>query len=160
MNEVLMVSDGIQARIGTLTAGKEWFKPWRTITGETLADPHMTEPQVMFEGVCARERFLALIWDFIVFEHAGSGALIKKMAGYHQFYAIRVAVDETLRAAELQQADGVIGEVRGRYETGRKQGGTPGDHRLGVVWYTQGSCKSLSMTFYTGAIISGKSIPW
>ena len=58
MNEGLMVSDGTLARIGTLTAGKEWFKPWRTITGEALADTHLTELQVMLEGVCARERSL------------------------------------------------------------------------------------------------------
>ena len=96
MNEMLLVSDGTQARIGTLTAGREWFKPWRTITGEKLADPHMTELQVMLEGVCALERFLALVRDFIVFEDDGSGALTKKMAGYHQFHAVRVAVGETL----------------------------------------------------------------
>ena len=82
MNEMLMVSDGTQARIGALTAGTEWFKPWRTITGETLAAPNMTELQVMLEGVCAPPRFLQVVRDFIVFEDDGSGALIKKMAGY------------------------------------------------------------------------------
>ena len=153
MNEVLMVSDGTLARIGTLTAGKEWFKPWRTITGEVLADTHLTELQVMLEGVCVRERFLALIRDFIVLEDDGSGALIKKMAGYHQFHAVQVAVDETLRAAELQQAARQVAEERGRYEAGRRPGGEPGDRRIGVVWHTQGSGKSLSMAFYAGAII-------
>ena len=153
MNEVLMVSDGILARIGTLTAGKEWFKPWRTITGAAPAGAHLTELQVMLEGVCAPERFLALIRDFIVFEDDGSGALIKKMAGYHQFHAVQVAVDETLRAAELQQATARVAEPQGRYETGRRLGGEPGDRRIGVVWHTQGSGKSLSMAFYAGAII-------
>ena len=152
MNEILMVSDGIQARIGTLTAGKEWFKPWRTITGETLADANLTELQVMLEGVYEQKRFLALVRDFIVFEDDGSGALVKKMAGYHQFHAVRVAVDETLRAAELQTA-GMVAENRGRYDAGRRPGGQPGDHRIGVVWHTQGSGKSLSMAFYAGAII-------
>ena len=99
MNEALVVSDGSEARIGTLTAGREWFKPWRTVTGETLADPHMTELQVMLEGVFEPGRFLALVRDFIVFEDDGSGALLKKMAGYHQFHAVRVAVDETLRGS-------------------------------------------------------------
>ena len=102
MNEALVVSDGIEARIGTLTSGKEWFKPWRTVTGETLADPLMTKLQVMLEGVFEPGRFLALVRDFIVFED-GSGAPVKKMAGYHQFHAVRVAVDETLRAAELRR---------------------------------------------------------
>ena len=73
MNEALMVSDGTEARIGTLTAGREWFKPWRTVTGEKLADSHMTELQVMLEGICSPDRFLALVRDFIVFEDDGSG---------------------------------------------------------------------------------------
>ena len=69
-----MVSDGTEARIGTLTAGREWFKPWRTVTGETLAAPSMTELQVMLEGVFEPGRFLALLRDFIVFEDDGSGS--------------------------------------------------------------------------------------
>ena len=75
------------------------------------------------------------------------------MAGYHQFHAVRVAVSETLRAAELQQEGRRIGEEGGRYESGRKPGGDPGDRRIGVVWHTQGSGKSLTMAFYAGAII-------
>ena len=119
MNEALIVSDGNEARVGTLTAGREWFKPWRTVTGEGLADPHMTELQVMLEGVCSPDRFLALVRDFIVFEDDGSGDLAKKMAGYHQLHAVRVAVDETLRAAELRR----LAEDVGRYESGGKPGG-------------------------------------
>ena len=88
-----------------------------------------------------------------MFEDDGGGALIKKMAGYHQFHAVQVAVDETLRAAELQQATASVAETQGRYETGRRPGGEPGDRRIGVVWHTQGSGKSLSMAFYAGAII-------
>ena len=103
MNAALMVSDGMEARIGTLTAGREWFKPWRTISGEVLADSHMLELQVMLEGVCAPKRFLSLIRDFIVFEDDGSTELVKKMAGYHQFHAVEAAITETLRAAELKQ---------------------------------------------------------
>ncbi len=153
MNEVLMVSDGTEARIGTLTSGKEWFKPWRTVAGETLADRLLTELQVMLEGVFDRSRFLALVRDFIVFDDDGSGALEKKMAGYHQFHAVRVAVDETLRASELQRAVNRTVDTGGRYEAGRQPGGKPGDRRIGVVWHTQGSGKSLTMAFYTGAII-------
>ena len=154
MNEALMVSDGLQARIGALNAGREWFKPWRTIAGETLAAPHMTELQVMLEGVFEPARFLALVRDFIVFDDDGSGKLVKKMAGYHQFHAVRVAVDETLRAAELQrERAGRIADVGWRYEAGRKPGGAPGDRRIGVVWHTQGSGKSLTMAFYAGAIV-------
>ena len=78
-----MAQDGVEARIGTLTAGREWFKSWRTITGETLADPHLPQLQVMLACMCDRYRFLALVRDFIVFEDDGSGVLTKKMAGYH-----------------------------------------------------------------------------
>ena len=154
MNAALIVSDGLEARIGTLTAGREWFKPWRTISGEGLADAAMPQLQVMLEGACAPARFLSLVGDFIVFEDDGSGALAKKMAGYHQFHAVGTAVAETLRAAELQRAGTVIArEDRGRYESGRKPGGAPGDQRIGVVWHTQGSGKSLTMAFYAGRII-------
>ena len=148
MNAVLMVSDGVSARVGPLTAGQEWFKLWRTISGETLADPHMPELQVMLEGVCAPGRFLSLVRDFIVFEDDGGGALVKKMAGYHQFHAVEAAVAETLRAAELQQMAPGLAE-----EAGRKTGGALGDRRIGVVWHTQGAGKSLTMAFYAGRII-------
>ena len=154
MNAALIVSDGLEARIGTLTAGREWFKPWRTISGESLAAATMPQLQVMLEGVCAPARFLSLIRDFIVFEDDGSGALAKKMAGYHQFHAVGTAVAETLRAAELQRAGTVVArEGRGRYESGLRTGGAPGDRRIGVVWHTQGSGKSLTMAFYAGRII-------
>ena len=152
-NAALIVSDGVEARIGSLTAGREWFKPWRTITGETLAEPHLPQLQVMLAGVCDRLRFLALVRDFIVFEDDGSGSLVKKMAGYHQFHAVEVAVAETLRAAELSQTAEKLEEKAVLQEPGRKPGGAPGDRRIGVVWHTQGSGKSLTMAFYAGRII-------
>ncbi len=151
-NEVLVVSDGLQARVGTLTAGREWFKPWRTISGEAVADANMPELQVVIEGPLSRQRFLTLLRDFIVFEDDGGGRIAKKMAGYHQFHAVLVAVDETLRAAQLSRS-GESDERRGRYEAGRNPGGKPGDRRIGVVWHTQGSGKSLTMAFYAGRII-------
>ena len=152
-NAALIVSDGLEARIGTLTSPWEWFKPWRTITGETLADSKLPQLQVLVEGVCAPPRLLALVRDFIVFEDDGSGALAKKMAGYHQFHAVETAVTETLRAARLQQQGLTVREARGRYESGRQPGGAPGDRRIGVVWHTQGSGKSLTMAFYAGRLV-------
>ena len=121
--------------------------------GETLAEPGMTELQVMLQGVCQPERFLALVRDFMVFEDDGSGKLVKKMAGYHQFHAVRVAVGETLRAAELQSEGRGVAEGTGRYASGRQRGGEVGDRLIGVVWHTQGSGKSLTMAFYAGAIV-------
>ena len=151
MNAVLIVSDGVEARIGTLTAGREWFKPWRTISGEKLADSGLSQLRVMLEGACDPQRFLALLRDFLVFEDDG-GAIDKKVAGYHQFHAVEIAVAETLRAAKLQQTLEAL-EIRGRYESGREPGGKPNDRRIGVVWHTQGSGKSLTMVFYAGRII-------
>ena len=84
LNAALIVSDGVEARMGILTAGWEWFKPWRTIAGETLADSRLPQLQVMLEGACEPGRFLTLVRDFIVFEDDGGGSLIKKMAGYHR----------------------------------------------------------------------------
>ena len=135
-NAVLVISDGVEARVGALGSGREWFKPWRTIDGETLADARLPELQVVIEGVLAPPRFLELVRDFIVFEDEGGGRIVKKIASYHQFHAVRVAVAETLRAA-------------GHYEAG----GRSGDRRVGVIWHTQGSGKSLTMAFYAGRII-------
>jgi len=151
-NELLVVSDGVEARMGSLTAGREWFKPWRTISGEDLADVLQPELQVLIEGVFDKRRYLQLIRDFIVYEDPGTGALSKKIAGYHQFHAVRVAIEETLRAAR-PPSERETGELRGRYEAGRRPGGEPGDRRVGVVWHTQGSGKSLTMAFYTGRLV-------
>ncbi|MCX5852562.1 MAG: type I restriction endonuclease subunit R [Deltaproteobacteria bacterium] len=152
-NTMLVVSDGLEARIGTLTAGREWFKSWRTITGEGLADPHLPELQVIIEGIFRKKLLLSLIRDFIVFEDDGSAKLVKKMAGYHQFHAVNVAVEETLRAAEFEDEATTDRPPGGRYETGRQHGGDYGDRRIGVVWHTQGSGKSLTMAFYAGRMI-------
>jgi type I restriction enzyme R subunit len=186
-NALLVISDGLEARIGTLTGGREWFKPWRTITGEAEAPKTAVELQVMLEGVFDKRRLLDLIGYFIVFEDTGNGPLVKKMAGYHQFHAVNVAVAETLRAARLSEVgqDGILshkGEtLRGAQlsevgqdgilshkgetlraaqlsEVGQDailshKGGDPGDRRIGVVWHTQGSGKSLTMAFYAGRVI-------
>ena len=145
LNEFLMISDGLHARIGPLTAGKEWFKPWKTMDDDTPGATNLPELQTMLEGVCDKANFLALLRDFIVFDDDGSGKLIKKMAGYHQFHAVQAAVEETFRAAQLQR------EVSD--DTNRRHGGDPGDRRIGVVWHNQGSGKSLTMAFYAGALV-------
>ena len=146
MNTMLVVSDGLQTRVGTLTSGWEWFKPWRAVDDE----PQNPEPELetMIDGVCGRKSFLSLVRDFTVFEDDGSGDILKKMAGYHQFHAVEVAVAETLRAANLSRE---AGQDAGEPE--RKPGGNPGDRRIGVVWHTQGSGKSLTMAFYAGRIV-------
>jgi type I restriction enzyme R subunit len=129
-NEVLVISDGVEARIGTISADRERFAPWRTIEGEKLADTKLPQLQVMLEGVFEKRRFLDLIRYFIVFEDAGGGVLVKKMAGYHQYHAVNLALASTVKAA-----------------------GETGDRRIGVVWHTQGSGKSLTMAFYAGRVV-------
>lgn len=154
-NVALVASDGAQARIGSIGAGREWFKPWRTITGRDEA-VKLAELQVILEGVFEHRRFLDLIRYFVVFEALDDGKLVKKMAGYHQFHAVNVALEETLRAAipaeSWHKSQGFTDED-GRYDAGPMAGGEDGDRRVGVVWHTQGSGKSLTMAFYAGRVI-------
>ena len=152
-NAVLVVSDGVQARIGSLTANQEWFKVWRTIDGEKDAPKTALELEVLVRGVFERQRFLDLLHHFIVFEEdPDSGALHKIIAGYHQFHAVNAAVEETVRASGMGEVNLARGEM-GQYWVGRMHGGKSGDRRAGVVWHTQGSGKSFSMLFYAARIV-------
>jgi type I restriction enzyme R subunit len=139
-NEILVVSDGTEARVGTLTADWERFMPWRTITGDDITprfqrppaswgDYRGVELEVLIKGIFEKHRFLDLLQHFIVFEVDGSN-IIKKIAGYHQFHAVNKAIESTVKATS-----------------------SGGDRRVGVVWHTQGSGKSLTMAFYAGKII-------
>jgi type I restriction enzyme R subunit len=150
-NAMLVISDGVAARIGTLSADQQRFAPWRTVGGEAPAPSSLPELQVLLEGVFAPHRFLDLVRHFIVFEDEGGGKLIKKLAGYHQFHAVNIAVEETLRAARRQGAE--LSEPGGTYKSAAQPGGEPGDRRIGVIWHTQGSGKSLTMAFYAGKAI-------
>jgi len=150
-NEALVVSDGLNARIGTLTGDREWFLPWKTIEGETTAPVSVTQLEVLLRGVFDKQRFLDLLRYFIVFEQERGAPTVKKMAGYHQFHAVNVAVQETIRASRLTEQ--AIAELRGRYRTRRSEYGKPGDRRIGVVWHTQGAGKSLTMAFFAGRIV-------
>ncbi len=101
-NAVLIISDGMEARIGTISANKERFMPWRTIAGDTVAPGNLTQLEVMLRGVFDHRRFLDLVRHFTVFEDdTTDGSVIKKLAGYHQFHAVNIAVEETLRAAAV-----------------------------------------------------------
>ncbi|MCP6760041.1 MAG: type I restriction endonuclease subunit R [Fischerella sp. CENA71] len=128
-NEILVVSDGTEARVGTLTADWERFMPWRIIEGDEIAPRKTAELEVLIKGIFAKNRFLDLVKHFIVFEVDGSD-ITKKMAGYHQFHAVNKAIERTVTATS-----------------------PAGDKRVGVVWHTQGSGKSLTMAFYAGKII-------
>jgi type I restriction enzyme R subunit len=135
-NELLVISDGLNARIGSLTAGKEWFKPWRTIEGDDEAPATMLELEVLIRGVFDKERLLTVVRNYIAFEEdTDSDAVYKILAGYHQYHAAEKAVDATVRASSVD-----------------------GDQRCGVVWHTQGSGKSLTMAFYAGRIIANPAM--
>ncbi|MEW6303437.1 MAG: type I restriction endonuclease subunit R [Verrucomicrobiota bacterium] len=152
-NALLVVSDGLQARIGSLTANQEWFKVWRTVEGRGDAPAQALELETLVRGVFERQRFLDLVHHFVVFEDdPDSGALHKIIAGYHQFHAVNAAVEETVRASGMEE-QGALREGAGGYWAGRMHGGKLGDRRAGVVWHTQGSGKSFSMLFYAGRII-------
>ncbi len=151
-NAVLVVSDGLQARMGSLTASQEWFKVWRTVDGEDAPDSAL-ELETLARGVFEPKRFLDLLQHFIVFEDdPDSGEPHKIIAGYHQFHAVNVAVEETLRASGMA-GGGAAREEEGGYWAGRMRHGRPGDRRAGVVWHTQGSGKSFSMLFYAARVI-------
>jgi type I restriction enzyme R subunit len=152
-NAVLVASDGLEARIGSLTANQEWFKVWRTIDGEGDAPKTALELEVMVRGVFDRRRFLDLLEHFIVFEEdPDSSELHKIIAGYHQFHAVNMAVQETIRASGMEDRPRLSDNL-GVSWSGRMHGGKPGDRRAGVVWHTQGSGKSFSMLFYAARMV-------
>ena len=153
-NELLVISDGGNARIGSLTAGIEWFKPWPTIDSDKPVKGKL-ELEVLIRGAFEPERLLSLVRDFVLFEDdSDSDRVFKVLAGYHQFHAVRAAVTETLRATRQTDATMKVAEPEGRFWAGAMQGGQPGDQRCGVVWHTQGSGKSFSMLFYAGLVVS------
>ncbi|WP_447778380.1 type I restriction endonuclease subunit R [Pseudomonas chlororaphis] len=142
-NQALVISDGITARVGSLTANKERFLPWRTIHNENDKPLLSYELEAVVRGFFQRELFLDYIRHFILFEQDGDH-LIKKIAGYHQFHAVREAVRVTLIAAAT---DGELREERANY------GKRVEPHKAGVVWHTQGSGKSISMVCYAGKLL-------
>jgi len=128
-NGALGISDGLDARGGTLSADFERFAPWRSTDGVDLAPKGIPMLETQLRGMFDRRRLLDLLQHFIVFEDDGE-SLVKKLAAYHQYFAVNKAVECTLQATEVE-----------------------GDRRIGVVWHTQGSGKSLSMVFYAGKVI-------
>ncbi|QBQ62758.1 type I restriction endonuclease subunit R [Actinobacillus indolicus] len=131
-NQALVISDGILAKVGSLTADLERFTPWRVVdekNKQRISFEHELEGLV--RGLLNPVSLLDYIQNFIVFEQTSSGRLVKKIAAYHQFYGVNEAVDCTLWAASEQ-----------------------GNGKIGVMWHTQGSGKSLSMLFYAGKLLS------
>ncbi len=130
-NELCVISDGIDARVGTLTAPFERYMAWKTIDGEREAG-EVPELETLARGMLDKSRLLDIVRNFIVFERVGEtdASYIKKVAAYHQYWAVNKALNRTVDASQPDA-----------------------DHRAGVVWHTQGSGKSLSMMFYTGKLV-------
>ncbi|MDI3335066.1 type I restriction endonuclease subunit R [Defluviimonas aestuarii] len=135
-NGVMLVSDGLTARVGSLTADQERFMPWRSVTGEhgdfTPSGPH--ELDTLLRGIFDQTHLLSLIRDFTVFADKGDGPF-KIVAGYHQFFGARKALKSAIAASS-----------------------TEGDRRIGVIWHTQGSGKSLLMSFFSGLLVRSEEL--
>jgi type I restriction enzyme R subunit len=166
-NSILIASDGLDARVGTVSSDYSRFLAWKSKDG--FRDDKMTVPQIetLIDGMLTKEVVIDLIKQFIVFEKSSkidsetgltTVTTVKKIAAYHQYYAVNKAVESTQRATS---DEGVLmvrdkPEKYGLYSTNDQP---KGDHKAGVVWHTQGSGKSLSMVFYTGKIVLALNNP-
>ncbi|OQS56687.1 restriction endonuclease subunit R [Actinobacillus suis] len=135
-NQALVISDGTHARIGSLTANFDRFTPWRVVDEKAKQRvPFENELAGLVQGLMSPENLLNYVQNFVLFERSESGLLIKKIAAYHQFYGVNEAVESTLLAASEQ-----------------------GDRKIGVMWHTQGSGKSISMLFYAAKLQAEPSL--
>lgn len=134
-NEMMIISDGVNARVGTITANIERFMPWRSINGEEVAPQSIPELEVLIKGIFDKNRFLELLHYFILFQDDGVN-ITKIFSAYHQYHAVKKATANTKLAVSDK-----------------------GDRRIGVIWHTQGSGKSLSMVFYSGSLVLGLDNP-
>ncbi|MBB6625091.1 type I restriction endonuclease subunit R [Clostridium gasigenes] len=142
-NAFCVLSDGINAKVGTITSNIERYMNWRTVDGENIEPLDVPQYDVLFSGMFGKSRILDIIKNFILFQNDSkdvkdedgnkigeSQVTIKILAGYHQYFAVKKAVEKTALATSSE-----------------------GDRKIGVVWHTQGSGKSFSMVFYTGNLI-------
>lgn len=134
-NAFMVISDGLNARAGTLTASEERFMMWRSIDGKELAPSHMPQIEVLIRGMLNKETLIDIISHFILFQEDDHD-LVKILAAYHQYYAVNKAMEKTRQAISED-----------------------GDRKIGVIWHTQGSGKSLTMVFYTGKLVLAADNP-
>jgi type I restriction enzyme R subunit len=160
-NGLLVISDGLEAKVGSLSAGLSRFMAWKTADGRLEASSLISQLETLIKGMLNKATLLDLLRHFIVFEKSKkedpataviSISTVKKLAAYHQYYAVNAAVASTLRAAKCEKTLQVQ-EPAASYGVPSVLDQPPGDRKAGVVWHTQGSGKSLSMVFYTGKIV-------
>ncbi len=143
-NAFCILSDGINAKAGTITSNEERFMNWRSVDGKTVEPLYVPQYEVLFKGMLHKERFLDIIRNFILFQEStedektsgdlkklgSKKTIIKILAAYHQYFAVKKAVEKTKEASREN-----------------------GDRKIGVIWHTQGSGKSYSMVFYTASLV-------
>ncbi|MDI7269319.1 MAG: type I restriction endonuclease subunit R, partial [Myxococcota bacterium] len=127
-NAVTVVSDGVNTLHGMWTSRPEWFAAWKSIDGRSIEPATTASTKMLLEGLFAKDRLLAYIHDFILFE-VNNDTIVKKGARYHQYFAVRIAAERAIKAMTAE-----------------------GDRRVGVIWHTTGSGKSLSMVFLIGIL--------
>ncbi|KKI90683.1 DEAD/DEAH box helicase [Bacillus sp. SA1-12] len=134
-NSFMVISDGLNARAGTLTSDEERFMMWRTVDGKSIASNSIPQLEVLIKGMFKPNILIDIIKNFVLFQVSGE-KVIKILGAYHQFHAVNKAVEEAKRASSED-----------------------GDRKIGVIWHTQGSGKSLSMVFYTGKLVQELNNP-
>ncbi|CEJ72079.1 Type I restriction enzyme EcoR124II R protein [Chryseobacterium oranimense G311] len=161
-NSFAVISDGLEARAGSISAGLSRFMTWKSADGKQEASHLVSQLEILISGMLNRTTLLDLIRHFIIFEKYKkedkdgivSVSTVKKIAAYHQYYAVNRAVESTLRASGFtNEYDDIVNEAPESYGLPDVKTQALGDRKGGVVWHTQGSGKSLSMVFYTGKIV-------
>jgi type I restriction enzyme R subunit len=166
-NEICVISDGFSAKAGSLTASYSRFSAWKTADGINTADKFSDELSTLIQGLCAPATLIDYIQSFITYEKTSTEdkitkvvkvETVKKIAAYHQYYAVNKAVEQTLRASghALALSAGGRTEASGLPIAASQH---QGDHKAGVIWHTQGAGKSLSMVFYAGKIVHAMNNP-
>ncbi len=170
-NALLVISDGLEAKAGSLSAGLTRFMAWKTADGKTEASKLVSQLETLIKGMLTRATLLDLVRHFIVYEKTKkedvatrliSITTVKKIAAYHQYYAVNAAVESTLRASNvgrIHESPLQVNEPAASYGLPDIAKQPRGDRKAGVVWHTQGSGKSLSMVFYTGKIVLAMDNP-
>ncbi len=165
-NGFMVISDGLEAKAGSLSAGFSRFMAWKSSDGKTVASPRIGQMETLINGMLNKRTLLDITRHFIVFDKSKKEdketgittiVTVKKLAAYHQYYAVNKAVESTLRASGYSETkttdEFMLMESPARYGLVGVDSQPAGDRKGGVVWHTQGSGKSLSMVFFTGKIV-------
>jgi type I restriction enzyme R subunit len=168
-NEICIISDGLEAKAGSLTASYSRFSAWKTKDGIREAAKFDDELSTLIHGLCNPVTLIDYIQNFVTYEktqtedkitHIVKIETVKKIAAYHQYYAVNKAVEQTIRAGGYAgRWPMMVRDYPGAYGLPAAADQPKGDHKAGVVWHTQGAGKSLSMVFYTGKIVRALNNP-